>query len=378
MTSTETGRAHTQAALAAILCLVSAACAAPVETGEGDPALATTSEALSEDGWRQWGPINTNDFTFSVAGDPSVCGNFGALFFVAVKRAGFSNYYLKTFDNYLWQSGATNFGYSFDSSPSCAMLVPFPSSDRYFLLAGKTTSGTIKVMRGEADNARNSNPTPAVPGTWEQLPETGTFASGEGVPIVASSGSRALLVYRARDSAARQRVWVHHRRVPFASDHPWRKGGAAPLLPDSVVPTNTPAVSFAGNGFVVMVRGAGGLYWIRHDGAVWVGSWTRVPIVPYNYAVESDPAMEWDPQRGWLTLYFRTSNGQIVQTTGTTPTGWGMYFVIDPTSPLQFESAPRVAFGAGFEQGKRLVVARAGTKVYLVEDMAPNQENENE
>jgi hypothetical protein len=134
------------------------------------------------------------------------------------------------------------------------------------------------------------------------------------------------------------------------------------------------------NTFVIMVRAGGGLYWVLHNGTNFVGEWTPVDYIPYTYQINSDPAMEWDPQHQWLTLYFRGGiewdGGQkIVQTTSTAPSTLGQnpYAYIDPTSSHTIDSAPRAVWGAGTEAGHRTAIVREGGHLLINEDILSAQ-----
>jgi hypothetical protein len=321
------------------------------EAGPGDH-TETRALSLQSDDWEAW---RRTTATANITNSPAICSNRKG-FFVTVQHASpDSRFYVKTWffvENPEWKQFGTR---QFASPPTCAMQYPYPSNDPKLLLAGKSTDNRIYVVEGELPEADSQvAPNPDWTGPWTQVSAATYTGSTSGRPALASSGSRVVLTY-----VNVNRLYAFHRALPFA--HSWTGPVAAPAFPTDVSSTGIPAITYmAGstNKFVIMVQGrvgaTGGLYWIYFNGTAFQGSWARA-FVPL--AVESDPALEYDPEWGALTVYFQSGNA-ILQTSVHTPGEIGVYPfepIANPSGAVIYGS-PRAVFGGGIEGLRAAIV----------------------
>jgi hypothetical protein len=359
---------------------------------------ATLSEGLGSDDWRNWSTLFTAGFDYYE--DPGVCSNVRASSTVAVLRDSDRKYWLRNVVQYQNSDWALFDGREFVSPPACAMLSTFPYSStnpNHMLVSGKGTDNRIYVLVGTIPIPNWLNPSPPaqtfnnppIPSPWNRLSST-TYPSGEGHPAVASSGTRSVVVFRAR-SNLQQRIHVHNRANPFGA---WSARLTAPGLPSGVIPVGTPTITFIANAsndlydnkFVIMSRTqTGGLVWALYDGQNTFTDLTPGPDTNYwgeafvPFSLVSDPAVEWDPEQNFLTVYYMTLTGtpdggpRILNTTVPDPGSIGAYpsWFIDPShveNPT-FLGSPKVTMGGGRESARRMPVIRGYTNTNQGEEL---------
>lgn len=355
----------------AVLGVALAGCA----TGDGserqNPEIAALRQAVGTpgmaasgvDAWRSWGLQETDT---PIDSDPALCSNLGAGFFVVTRNADLRYYVRMTFvvTNPEWKQFGLR---QFVSSPSCVFQQPFFSlsdlpSDQLFLMAGKSTDGRIYTIEGTLVGGGTEFPlNPDWTGPWVQVSPT-QYSPTNGHPALGSDRNRVVVTF-LNDN----RIHAHAQTLPYTSGPAgWGPRIDGPTLPSGVTANGVPAIVYVGgatNRFVVMVRGVSGgvpgLYWIYFDGTAFLGNWSRLSIPE---VVDSDPSLEWDGHNDTITVYFKTVDNRITQTSAHRVEDLGVYplhLVDELEDNFVILGAPRAVFGASIEpNGLRGVVAR--------------------
>lgn len=328
-------------------------CGGGVDGAEGEAfEIETRAQDLKPEHWRQW---SSTTAATAINTDPAICSN--KVGFLLTVRNSDQKYYVRRTvlaENPTWDDVGNR---QFLSAPSCTMQEPYPGDDNKFLLAGKSTDNRIYAVEGVLPNP--TGPVPPLPtwtGAWAQVSSTQYSGSSNARPAIGSNGSRVVLTF-----VNSNRVYAHYRTLPYSSSS-WSSRVSAPVFPQGVTTNGIPAITYMSgstNKFVVLVRatagGSTGLYWIYFNGTSFEGNWSQ-GFVPF--AVDSDPAMEWDNIHDALTIYFKSGN-EVLQTSISGPGGIGVWpFYSIPQQPgTVILGAPRAVFGGGIE-GIRSAVVR--------------------
>jgi hypothetical protein len=388
---------------AAVAIGVAAAGCAEGDTGPIEDTVTRTGALITHD-WRNWSLYQNYPSDNIQAGPPALCSNRQFLSMVGVRRGvtGSDFYYFHTIQSYLssaWQalpggSPSQPQNVKFLSPPTCTMLHTFPDSDDptkdLMVIAGKDENGRIRTILATGGGDPEATPDdPPPPPTnlvdgmwrsWNTLDSNYTYSETgqDGYPAIASKGSRAVLVFRAWDSAAqKQRIYAYYRTSTV-----WSSRITAPDLPSGAVAVGTPAITYItdsttdnsyDNKFVIVTRIQGnyGLAHITFDGNNTWGTWKR-PVMSASL-VGSDPAVEWDPEEKVVTLYIGSTIGslhQIKYTAQKDPasfSGASYTTVFEGDPAIKFE-APRATMGGGLENNRRMLIIRGYTSSVPIED----------
>lgn len=313
--------------------------------------LETRSQDLPGEVWKPWFSSLIADT--DVSSDPAICNPGNIAWFIATQNTD-SRYYLKSAAlslNPAWKQFGSR---QFNSAPTCASQ---KTTDFKFVLAGRSTDGRIYAIEGVQPPLTSPMPSnPNWTGPWAQVSGT-TYSGSNGSPALGSNGSRVILAFKNGS-----RVSVHQQLLPYSSSG-WNTTPInSPNFPAGVSVSGIPAVTYISgptNRFVVMVRGTtssgAGLYWIYFTGTAFQGSWAQA-FIPST--VSSDPALEYDPDYGAMTLYFR-SGDEVIQTSVQVPAQLGInsFDPIPNYVNADLRGAPRAATPAGIE-GTHTVIIR--------------------
>lgn len=322
---------------------------------EGPPAkIETRTQDLHSDAWRDWSSGMSADTAIDT--DPSICSNQVG-YFVTVRNSDQRYYVRRTVQqtNPAWKQFGTR---QFASAPTCTMQQPYPGSSNKFLLAGKGTDNRVYVVEGLLPTATPgvSPPNPDWTGSWAEVSST-QYTGNNGRPALGSNGERVVLAFLNGS-----RVNARNQTLPYSGSGWSSPPAQSPVFPSGVAVSGIPAITYISGStdkFVVMVRGVAsggsGLYWIHFNGTAFEGDWAQ-GFVPY--AVDSDPAMDWDTTYDALTVYFK-SGSDILQTSVTNPGSLGVrpFYAIPRGSGTAVLGAPRAVFGGGVE-GMRAAAVR--------------------
>lgn len=383
------GRAARTATFALLATAATGCSAAAPDAGVTEEETGTASDGLASGQWRTWSALFTTGFDYYE--DPGVCANVPNASTVAVLRDSDKKYLLRSVIHGGDSDWAVFDGQTFVSAPACTTLAtfaPVSTDPNLFVIAGKAVDNRIYTLVGTMTPSNFITPPsqstgdPPVASTWSQLGTSSYGIAGDAVPALASSGSRVVIVFRARSSIGPiQRIYLHTGAIPFSNS--WSDRITAPSMPFGTTAVGTPAIAFIGNAendlydnkFVIMVRTQqNGLVWSLFDG---VSTFTDLQPGPgtryWNdaflpYSLISDPAVEWDPELNFLTLYYKTldqtpSGGPMILNTSVPDPGvLGFYpaYFIDETNTLNptMLGNPRVTMGGGREQARRMPLIR--------------------
>jgi hypothetical protein len=314
--------------------------------------------------------------------EPTICTNFQGGWVVASRddKQRYRTLYgfgpiAQYMTNWAIHSANTQSPRLFSTRPACAMRENDSNGRPRFVLAGKSTDNKLYVSTGTLPQASENLDPAFVSADWGAV-SSRTYGSGQqdpgpASPVLAShpsSNGGMLLAFISGST-----VYAHHHALPYAGSS-WRARVAAPPLPNNAIPVGTPAVTFVEGWaqlFHVVVRAQVGSQFKLYEtyfgrtanGPNFCGilcgsmapSWTELPI---SGTISSSPALEYSPQLGAETIYFRR-NDDMVQTSGfATAQQLGTLPLVDvyPTA-IKFTGAPAAIAGFQFEMGSHLVVS---------------------
>jgi hypothetical protein len=331
--------------------------------------------------------------------EPTICTNRTGMFLVATRDDQSRYQTLYGFGplghyhtDWTVHSGNPSSPRLFNTRPASAMREDDVYGNPRFVLVGKSTDNRLYASTGTLPPPHVSLPTPTVTSDWTAL-NTRTYGNGQqspgpASPVLASSPNVNAGMVLAFISGST--VWAHYHALPYAGNS-WQARVAAPALPTGATPVGTPAITFLDGWaqvFHVVVRAQVGSQYKLYETyfgytttgykfcGIMCGSmaptWVELPITG---AIDSSPALEYSPQLGAETLYFR-SGSDYKQTSGyATAQQLGTLPVLNMYPPAtSFTGAPSAVAGYQLEMGTHLMVStyttNNTTKILLLESQA--------
>jgi hypothetical protein len=285
--------------------------------------------------------------------------------------------------------GGTTSNRKFATHAACAFLGTQTSSSADFIVFARgSTSPTgasdkhLFWSRGTWTTNSQNAPPPAAQTQWAQLDNT-TYNSN-GMPAAAAHDGSLIVIYLNDSGAIRANYWT-------GSGFSTTVNG--PAMPSGWTATGTPTIVFVGGWaqkFLIFVRatnsvGSVRVYQTFFQDTAFVGapggppSFTQVTLPAGAPQMQSDPALEFDSNMSWTTLYYRngtklyqTSTDNVNDFAGSTI----KQITFGGTTPSILNTANPVAIGGvPYEAGRHWVLVRGTASNAILFGESFNDEN---
>jgi hypothetical protein len=314
-------------------------------------------------------PVNFVDLPGGHMMAPALCSS-PSNGFVAISVDEYNEYRVLEFNgdaNYsnwdIYDTDANNNAYTWNSKPACALTDSNTfNGEPGFMVVGKGSDNTLHNADGQMAPSGNPQSTNAEQiEVDEQISSTTYSAGSPGVASSQDSSGNGLVVVAIIDD--QRTLNIYTKPFPVLWTY-WSSVFKGPKLPAGWTAIGAPAIaSEPNNKWAVVVHARNGstdaifrtivtapynknptfsLLWTRLGGSL-------------NVEIDDDPALTWDSTLSTETLFIRSGNATIYQTSG--PLG------THPLDPIALESwdwiqsGPAAAVG-GFDQGDYVVLAR--------------------